>query len=118
MDEMLMEFVERYPESLNDTWDVFNNVCWEIYDVEFDRELIEKKCISFGIPYALVQYIVSDSYNDHHDGDDFKWLLTDEHGMPLKGNIELGIAKNIKMVADNWLEHPEDMYNDLFELMV
>lgn len=111
--EMLEELVERYPESLNDIWDVFSGKCIDVFDHDIERSVVEKKCISMGIPYNLIQYVMSDCY----DNNDFMWILSDEHGMPLEKNIELGIAKNIKMIADEWLENPDQMYRKLYNLL-
>jgi len=111
VNDMLVEFVERYLHRLSLSWDVFAGVCIDIYDVSFDRQLIEKKCISFGIPYVLVQYIIFDSYVSNC----FEWLLLDENDIPFKGSLELGITKKIKIIADEWLDDPDKMYKKLYE---
>lgn len=111
VNDMLVEFVEDYSDSLNDYWEVFAGVCIDMYDVSFDRELVEKKCVSFGIPYVLVQYIIFDSYVNNC----FEWLLLDENNIPFKGSLEFGIAKKIKIIADEWLDDPDKMYKKLYE---
>ena len=109
--DMLEEFVDRYPESLNDMWDVLNGVWCDLYDYEIDRICILNKCAAFGIPEGLSEFIVSVCY----DNNDLEWLLTDEKSVPFRKNIELGVAKNIKAVADEWLDDPDRMYNRLYE---
>lgn len=112
VNDMLVEFVEDYSDSLNDYWEVFAGVCIDMYDVSFDRQLVERKCVSFGIPYILTQYIIFDSYVSNC----FEWLL-DENNIPFKGNLELGITKKIKIIADEWLDDPDKMYKKLYEYL-
>ena len=64
--------------------------------------------------YSLLlgwEFIVSVCY----DNNDLEWLLTDEKSVPFRKNIELGVAKNIKAVADEWLDDPDKMYKKLYE---